>query len=49
MTNSDECVVTFPVGGIFGVGQLATKLNALLSAAQMSPWHIGQWIDFKHP
>jgi hypothetical protein len=49
MSDSDECVITFPiVGGIFGVSRLATKLNALLSAAQISPWHIGQWIDFKH-
>ena len=49
MSDSDECVITFPiVGGIFGVSRLATKLNALLSAARISPWHIGQWIDFKH-
>ena len=49
MSDSDECAITFPVvGGIFGVSRLATKLNALLSAAQISPWHIGQWIDFKH-
>jgi len=36
------------VGGIFGVGRLTTKLDALLRTAQISPWHIGQWIDFKH-
>jgi hypothetical protein len=49
MSASDECVITFPiVGGIFGVGSLATKLNLLLSAAQISPWHIGRWIDFRH-
>ena|SRR5208283_5641195 len=49
MSDSDKCVITFPiVGGIFGVSRLATKLNTLLNAAQISPWHIGQWIDFKH-
>jgi hypothetical protein len=31
MPNSDECVITFRVvGGIFGVGRRATKLNELL-------------------
>ena len=27
MTNLDECTMTFPVSGIFGVGQLATRLK----------------------
>lgn len=41
--------MTFPVtGGIFGVGRLAAKLNALLNTDQIGPWHIGQWIDFTH-
>jgi hypothetical protein len=49
MSNSTEHVATFPVaGGIFGVGRLATKLNELLNADQIGPWHIGQWIDFRH-
>jgi hypothetical protein len=49
MPSSDECVITFPVaGGIFGVGRLATKLNELLNRGQIGPWHVGQWIDFKH-
>lgn len=49
MSASNECVITFPiVGGIFGVGQLASRLNALLSAGQIGPWHIGRWINFKH-
>jgi len=49
MSASDECVITFPiVGGIFGVGQLASRLNALLSVGQIGPWHIGRWINFKH-
>ena len=43
MSASNECVITFPiVGGIFGVGQLASRLNALLSAGQIGPWHIGR-------
>jgi hypothetical protein len=36
------------VGGIFGVGRLATKLNELLNRGQIGPWHVGQWIDFTH-
>ena len=37
MSDSNECVITFPiVGGIFGVSRLATKPNALRSAAQIS-------------
>jgi hypothetical protein len=27
MLNSDESVITFPVGGIFGVARLATRLK----------------------
>jgi len=48
MPNPDECVITFPVGGIFGVARLATKLNELLKNCQIGPWHVGHWIDFKH-
>ena len=48
MPNSDECVITFPVGGIFGVARLATKLNELLKSGQIGPWHVGHWIDFRH-
>ena len=49
MANLDEYEVTFPiVGGIFGVGRLATSLKALVDADQIAPWHVGQWIDFKH-
>jgi hypothetical protein len=48
MPNSDECVITCPVGGIFGVARLATKLNELLKRGQIGPWHVGHWIDFKH-
>jgi len=49
MTNFNECVITVPVvGGVFGVGRLATRLKALADTEQIGPWHIGQWIDFKH-
>jgi len=49
MTNSDEYVMTFPVSnGIFGVGRLATSLKALVDTDQIGPWHIGQWMDFRH-
>jgi hypothetical protein len=48
MPNSGECVITFPVGGVFGVARLATKLNELLKRGQIGPWHVGHWIDFKH-
>jgi hypothetical protein len=49
MQNSDECVIVFPVvGGIFGVARLATKLNELLDSQQIGPWHVSQWIDYKH-
>jgi hypothetical protein len=49
MTNLNGCVITFPiVGGIFGVGQFATRLKALADAEQIGPWHIGKWTDFKH-
>jgi len=48
MTNIDEGEVTFPVRGIFGVGRLATKLKTLADGAQIGPWHIGQWINFRH-
>ena len=36
------------VGGIFGVGRLATKLKGLADTEHIGPWHIGQWADFKH-
>ena len=44
-----DCVVTFAVtGGIFGVGQLATRLNKLLESGQIGVWHIGPWVDWRH-
>ena len=46
--NSDECMITFPVGGLYGVARLATKLNELLDGGQIGPWRVGHWIDFKH-
>jgi len=48
MPNSDECVITFPVGGIYGVARLADKLNELLNRGQIGAWHVGHWIDFRH-
>jgi len=48
MPDSDECVITFPVlGGIFGVGRLATRLNELANAGQIGSWRVGQWTDSK--
>jgi hypothetical protein len=48
-TRLDGRVITFPVvGGIFGIGRLATRLTAPADAEQIGPWHIGQSIDFKH-
>jgi hypothetical protein len=41
--------ITFPViGGIFGVGRLATMLKALVESGRIAPWHVGHWIDFRH-
>jgi len=41
--------ITFPVvGGIFGVGRLATMLKAMAETGQIGPWHVGRWIDFRH-
>jgi hypothetical protein len=49
MTNLDECVITVQiVGGVFGVGRLATRLKALADTKQIGPWHIDRWTDFKH-
>jgi hypothetical protein len=46
---SADCVVTFAVtGGIFGVGQLATRLNKLLESGKIGIWHIGPWVDWRH-
>jgi len=48
MTNSDGCVITFPIAdGIFGVGRLAARLKALADTEQIGPWHIRKWTDFK--
>ena len=49
MTNLQRSEITFPVvGGIFGVGRLATSLKALADSGQVGPWHVGHWIDFRH-
>ena len=49
MSTDDVCLVTFPVsGGIFGVGRLATRLNALAARGAVGEWHVGQWLDWTH-
>ena len=49
MTNLPGSEITFPiVGGIFGVGRLATMLKGLADSGQIGPWHVGYWIDFRH-
>ena len=42
-------IATFPVmGGIFGVGRLATQLKALEGDNQIGSCHVGHWIDNTH-
>ena len=48
MTGSPDGVLTFAVGGIFGVGRLASRLKELESVDLIGPWHIGHWIDYTH-
>src|SRR3954454_16029333 len=49
VTNLADSIVTFPIaGGIFGVGYLATRLQALQSVGHIGPWHVGHWVDFTH-
>ena len=44
-----DCVVTFAItGGIFGVGQVATRLNKLQESGKIGVWHIGPWVDWLH-
>jgi hypothetical protein len=44
-----DCVVTFAVtGGIFGVGQLAARVNKLLESGKIGVWHIDPWIDWRY-
>jgi hypothetical protein len=46
MSNPAEHAVAFPVlGGIIGVGRLATRLKELLNIGQIGAWHIGEWVD----
>lgn len=49
MSDQVECQTMFAVnGGIFGVGSLATRLNALVTSGQIGEWHIGHWKDWRH-
>ena len=46
---SSEQTVTFPiVNRMFGLDRLAKRLNALVSAGQISDWHPGRWTDWSH-
>jgi hypothetical protein len=46
---SAERTVTFPIANrMFGVDNLAKRLNALASDGQISGWHPGRWIDWGH-
>jgi hypothetical protein len=41
--------VTFPVdGGIYGVGRLAKRLNALVGKDGIAVWRLAGWTDWKH-
>jgi len=33
---------------MFGLDRLAKRLNALVSAGQISDWHPGRWTDWSH-
>ena len=49
MIDKSGSEIIFPiVGGIFGVGRLATMLRALADSGQIGSWHVGHWIDFHH-
>ena len=49
MSTQNQCELLFPVkSGIFGVGNLATRLTALTATRQIGEWHIGRWLDWKH-
>jgi hypothetical protein len=41
--------VTFPVeGGIYGVGRLVKRLNALMREDSIAVWQLAGWTDWKH-
>jgi hypothetical protein len=41
--------ITFAVvGGVFGVGRLATMLKGLADSGRIGPSHVGHWINFRH-
>jgi hypothetical protein len=40
---------TFSIdNGIYGVGRLATRLNALIGKDGIAAWHLAGWTDWKH-
>ena len=49
MTDIPGTVVTFSVmGGIFGVGRLASRLKALESINLIGSWYVDDCIDYTH-
>ena len=49
MTDIPDTVVTFSVmGGIFGVGRLASRLRALESIDLIGSWYVDDCIDYTH-
>ena len=49
MTDIPDTVVTFSVmGGIFGVGRLASRLKALESINLIGSWYVDDCIDYTH-
>ena len=49
MTDIPDTVVTFSVmGGIFGVGRLASRLKALESSNLIGSWYVDDCIDYTH-
>ena len=49
MTDIPDTVLTFSVmGGIFGVGRLASRLKALESINLIGSWYVDDCIDYTH-
>jgi len=49
VTDIPDTVVTFSVmGGIFGVGRLASRLKALESINLIGSWYVDDCIDYTH-
>ena len=49
MSAGPEYTVTFPIeNGMFGLDNLAKRLNVLMSNGRIGDWHPGRWIDWGH-